>query len=141
MCVNIYFITFIDDYTRFCHIFLLSEKSQALDKFKIFRAEAEKELGKEIKSVRSDRGGEYYGRYTETGQQKGPFALYSENHGIQAQYTTPGTPEQNGVSERRNKTLLNMVRSVMCTSGLPRFLWGEALKTSNYITNRTLAKL
>lgn len=70
----------------------------------------------------------------------GPFALYLQEHGIQTQYTTPGRPEQNGVSERRNRTLLNMVRSMMCTSGLPRFLWGEALKTANYIANRTPSK-
>ena len=85
-------------------------------------------------------GGEYFGRYTESGQHKGPFALYLQENGIQAQYTTPGTPEQNGVAERRNRTFLNMVRSLMCTSGLPKFLWGEALKTANYLTNRTPSK-
>jgi hypothetical protein len=78
ICGNRYFITFIDDFSRYCHIFLISEKSQALAKFIIFRTAVEKELGKEIKAVRSDRGGEYYGRYTEAGQQKGPFALYLE---------------------------------------------------------------
>ena len=140
ICGNRYFITFIDDFSRYCHLFLISEKSQALEKFVIFRTAVEKELGKEIKAVRSDRGGEYYGRYTEAGQQKGSFALYLEKHGIQSQYTTPGTPESNGVSERRNRTLLNMVRSMMCTSGLPRFLWGEALKTANHISNRTPSK-
>lgn len=76
ICGNKNFITFIDDFSRYFHIFLISEKSQALEKFIIFRTAAEKELGKEIKVVRSDRGGEYYGRYTEAGQQKGLFALY-----------------------------------------------------------------
>ncbi|KAL6132876.1 hypothetical protein ACLB2K_065115 [Fragaria x ananassa] len=108
ICGNKYFITFIDDYTRYCTLFLISEKFQSLEKFKIFKAEAEKELGKQIKAMRSDRGGEYYGRYTETGQHKGLFALYLQEHGIQAQYTTPGSPESNGVSERKNRTLLNM---------------------------------
>ena len=92
ICGKQYFITFIDDFSRFCYIFLLNEKSQALETFKIFKAEAKKQLNRVIKVVRSDRGGEYYGRYTESGQNKGPFALYLEECGIKAQYTTPGTP-------------------------------------------------
>ena len=140
ICGNRYFITFIDDYSRYCHVYLIKEKSQSLEKFIIFRTEVEKQLGKEIKVVRSDRGGEYYGKFDESGQNKGPFALYLQEHGIAAQYTTPGTPEQNGVAERRNRTFLNMVRSMMCASGLPTFLWGEALLTANYLTNRTPSK-
>jgi transposase InsO family protein len=121
-------------------VYLISEKSQSLEKFKIYKAEVEKELNSGIKVVRSDRGGEFYGKFSESGQHKGPFALFLEENGIQAQYTTPGTPEQNGVAERRNRTLLNMIRSMMCTSGLPKFLWGEALKTANYLTNRIPSK-
>ncbi|KAL6133736.1 hypothetical protein ACLB2K_065970 [Fragaria x ananassa] len=102
--------------------------------------ESEKELNAVVKCVRSDRGGEYYGRYNKTGRHKGPFASFLEENGIIAQYTTPGTPEQNGVAERRNRTFMNMVRSMMCTSGLPHFLWGVALKTANYLTNRTPSK-
>ncbi|KAM1476645.1 hypothetical protein ACFXTO_038605 [Malus domestica] len=79
-------------------------------------------------------------KYTELGQQKGPFALYLEHNGIIAQYTTPGTPQQNGVSEKRNRTLIGMVRSMMTRSKLPGFLWGEALKTANYIMNRVPSK-
>ena len=65
-----------------------------------------------IKIVRSDRGGEYYGRFTYKGQRPGPFAKFLEEYGIVAQYTTPGTPQQNGVAERRNRTLMDMVRSM-----------------------------
>lgn len=57
-----------------------------------------------------------------------------------AQYTTPGTPQQNGVLERRNKTLIEIVRSMMSRSKLPGFLWLEALKTANYILNRVPSK-
>lgn len=64
-----------------------------LECFKIFKLEVERQLEKQIKIVRSDRGGEYFGRYTEAGQQKGPFATYLEQNGIVAQYTTPGTPQ------------------------------------------------
>ncbi|KAF7808414.1 Retrovirus-related Pol polyprotein from transposon TNT 1-94 [Senna tora] len=67
--------------------------------------------GKSIKAVRSDRGGEYYGRYTESGRNPGPFALFLKEHGTEAQYTMPGTPQQNGVAERRNRTLMDMVPS------------------------------
>jgi hypothetical protein len=90
--------------------------------------------------VWSGRRGEFYGRFTEARHNKGLFALYLHEHGIVAQYTTPWTPEQNGVAERKNMTLLDMVRSMMCTSGLPKFLWGEALKTANYLTNITPSK-
>ena len=140
ICGNSYFVTFIDDFSRFCILYLISEKSQVLDVFKIFKTEVERQTEKLIKVVRSDRGGEYYGRYSEKGQHKGPFAAYLEQCGIVAQYTTPYTPEQNGVCERRNRTLMNMVRSMFSRSGLPRFLWGEALKTANYICNRTPSK-
>ncbi|KAM2033523.1 hypothetical protein FF1_015515 [Malus domestica] len=137
---NKYFITFIDDFSRFCCIYLIPEKSKALEVFKIFKTETENQLERKIKVVRSDRGVEYYGKQSQTGRQPGPFALYLQDHGIVAQYTTPGTPEQNGVSERRNRTLMDMVRSMMCKVNLPNFLWGEAVKTANYIINRVPSK-
>ncbi|KAL6337882.1 hypothetical protein AAG906_002347 [Vitis piasezkii] len=73
-----------------------------LDAFKVFKAEVEKQYGKQIKIVRSDRGGEYYGRYLEDGQSPRPFVKFLQEHGIVAQYTMPGSPDQNGVTERRN---------------------------------------
>jgi hypothetical protein len=90
--------------------------------------------------VRSDRGGEYYGRYTEDGQAPGPFAKFLEENGIVAQYTMPGSPDQNGVAERRNRTLLDMVRSMIRSSKLPKSLWIDALKTAVYILNRVPTK-
>ena len=86
--------------------------------------------------MRSDTGGEYYGRYAETGQAPSPFAKFLQEHGIVAQYTMPGSPDQNGVAERRNRTLLDMVRSMLSSSKLPEFLWLEALKMAAYILNR-----
>ena len=114
---------------------MLHKKSEALDAFKIFKAEVEKQCGKQIKIVRSDRGGEYYGRYTEDGQAPGPFAKFLQEHGIFAQYTMPGSPNQNGVAKRRNRTLLDMVRSMLSSSNLPKSLWTEALKMEVYILN------
>ena len=82
------------------YLYLIHEKSESLNKFKDFKTEVEKQLGKPIKIVRSDRGGEYYGRYTENGQIFGPFALFLKEHGILPQYTMPGKPNMNGVAER-----------------------------------------
>ena len=64
-----YFISFIDDYSRYAYLFLIHEKSESLDVFKRFKAEVENQLDRRIKSVRSDRGGEYYGRYDGSGEQ------------------------------------------------------------------------
>ena len=135
-----YFISFIDDYSRYMYLYMLHKKDEALDAFKIFKAEVEKQCGKQIKIVRSDRGGEYYGRYTEDGQAPGPFAKFLQEHGIVAQYTMPNSPDQNGVAERRNRNLLDMVRSILSSSNIPKSLWTEALKTAVYILNRVPTK-
>eukprot|EP00253_Pinus_taeda_P012396 PITA_12396 len=97
---NRYFITFIDDYSRYGHIYLIKEKAEALDVFIKFKTEVELQLNKRIKSIRSDRGGEYYGRYDGSEEQRqGPFAKYLEECGIVPQYTLPGSPAMNGVAE------------------------------------------
>jgi len=64
------------------YLYLLRSKDEALDAFKVFKAKVEKQCGKQIKIVRSDRDGEYYGRYTENGQAPGPFAKFFQEHGI-----------------------------------------------------------
>ena len=86
--------------------------------------------------MRSDRGREYYGRYIENGQALGPFARFLQEHEIVTQYTKSGYPEQNGVVERRNRSLMDMVRSMGSNVSLPQFLWTEALKMAMYIINR-----
>ena len=80
--------------------------------------------------MKSDGGGEYYHEYTENGQTLGPFAKFLVEHGIVAQYTIPISPSQNGVAKRRNRTLLDMVQSMLASSKLPDSLWSEALKTA-----------
>jgi len=98
-----YFISFIDDYSRYAYLFLIHEKSQSLDVFKSFKVKVENQLNKRINSVRSDRGGEYYGRYDGSGEQlPRPFARYLEECGIVPQYTMLGSPSMNGVVERRS---------------------------------------
>ena len=93
-----YFITFIDDYSRYMYLYLLCSKDEALDAFKVFKAEVENQCGKHIKIVRSDRGGEYYGKYTENGQAPGAFAKFLQENEIVAQYTMSSSPDQNGVA-------------------------------------------
>lgn len=67
------------------------------------------------KVVRLDRGGEYYERHAAYGQIPGPFARYLEGNGIIVQYSMSGAPKHNGVAERRNCTLMDMVRSMLIT--------------------------
>ena len=98
------FINFIDDFSQFGYLYLIKEKSDAFEKFKVFKIEVKKQLGKVIKIVRSDRGGKYYGRYDATMQHIGPFAKYLQDCGIVPQDNMPGSPEQNGVVERHNCT-------------------------------------
>jgi len=106
----------------------------------VFINEVERQLEKQVKIIRSDRGGEFYGRYDESGQNPGPFAKFLEKRAICAQYTMPGTPQQNGVAERRNRTLMDMVRSMLSHSTVPRSLWMYALKTAMYLLNRVPSK-
>ncbi|KAD5802269.1 hypothetical protein E3N88_13629 [Mikania micrantha] len=134
------FITFIDDYSRYMYLYLIKDKSESLTTFKDYKTEVENQLDLKIKVVRSDRGGEYYGRHTDVGQALGPFYEFCKGQGIVNQYTMPGTPQQNGVAERRNRTLMNMVRSMLANSDLPSFLWTEALKTTVHILNRVPSK-
>ena len=109
--------------------------------FKNYKAEVENQLNKRIKSIKFDRGGEYHGRYDGSGEQlPGLFAKFLKECGIVSQYTMPGTPNMNGVAERRNITLKDMVRSMISHSTLPTSLWGKALKTTVYILNRVPTK-
>uniref|UniRef100_A0A8R7NVH6 Integrase catalytic domain-containing protein n=1 Tax=Triticum urartu TaxID=4572 RepID=A0A8R7NVH6_TRIUA len=99
------FITFTDDFSRYGYIYPIRDRSQALDKFKVFKAKVENQLNAKIKVVQlDDRGGEYYGRHAPYGKIPGPFAKFLSKNGIVAQYSMPGEPQQNGVAERRNRT-------------------------------------
>nr|GEY94214.1 hypothetical protein [Tanacetum cinerariifolium] len=109
-------------------ILIKKEKSQALDTFKKFKALVEKEAGVEIKCLRSDRGGEYNSK---------EFKGFCENNGIQRQLTAAYTPHQNGVVERKNQTLMNMVRSIMSARKVPKTFWPEAANWCVHVLNRS----
>ena len=123
---SFYFITFTDDFSRFGWVYLIRYKSEAFVKFKEFKNEVEKQSRKSIKTLQSDRGGKYLS--TE-------FTQFLKDNGILAQLTPPYTPQINGVSERRNRTLLDMVRYMMSFSKLPISLWGYAFETTTRVLN------
>ena len=102
------------------------------EKFKEFKNEVQNQLGKNIKILRSDRGGEYLSQ---------EFDNHLKECGIVSQLTPPGIPQWNGMSERRNRTLLDMVRSMMSQMDLPILFWGYALETTVFILNRILSKV
>lgn len=87
---------------------MFHNKSESLDVFKFFKVKVEKQWEKQIKRVRSNRGGEYCGRYIESGQAPGLFVKFLQEHRIISQYTMASSPNQNRVAERRNRTLLDM---------------------------------
>nr|KAJ0199050.1 hypothetical protein LSAT_V11C600338430 [Lactuca sativa] len=120
-----YVVTFIDDASRYCYVYLLHSKDAALNKFKIYKLQFELHKNELIKVLRTDRVGEYYDQ------------VYFDSTGIINQTTTPYTPQQNGVAERKNRTLKEMVNSMLSYSGLNEGFWGEAMLTACYILNRT----
>ena len=91
----------------------------------------ENHRNKKIKFLRSDCGGEYLSY---------EFGLHLKQYGIVSQLTLPGTPQRNGVSQCRNRTLLDMVRSMMSLTDLPLSFWGYALETDAFTFNRAPSK-
>lgn len=126
-----YIINFIDDYSRKCWTYLLTEKSEAFKFFKEFKAEAERELGQLLVCLRSDRGGEYSSK---------EFDENCREHGIKRQLTTAYTPQQNGIAERKNRSVMNMTRCMLLERSVPRIFWTEAVQHSGYILNRSPSK-
>ena len=104
---------------------------EALEKFREYKTKVENLLGKTIKTLRSDREGEYMDLR---------FQDYMIEHGIRSQLSAPGMPQQNGVSKRRNRTLLDMVRSMMSFAQLLDPFWGYAVETATYILNMVPTK-
>ncbi|KAJ9566455.1 hypothetical protein OSB04_002421 [Centaurea solstitialis] len=126
-----YFITFTDDFSRYGYVYLMRHKSESFERFREFQNEVQNQLGRKIKFLRSDRGGEYL---------SDEFDNHLMECGIVSQLTPPYTPQMNGVSERRNRTLLDMVRTMMCHSTLPMSFQGHALETAAHILNRAPTK-
>jgi len=123
-----YFALFIDDYSRKTWAYFLKQKSDVFDAFKKFKAFVENESGYKIKAMRSDRGGEFTSK---------EFEKFCEENGIHRPLTVPYTPQQNGVVERKNRSLLNMARSMLKSKRIPKEFWAEAVECAVYLANRS----
>eukprot|EP01018_Ginkgo_biloba_P013593 Gb_33655 [translate_table: standard] len=111
-----YFLTFIDDYSRKVWIYPLREKSQTFAVFKQFKELVERQTGLKLKVLRSDNGGECTSK---------EFNQYCKDRGIQRQLTVAYTPQQNGVAERMNRTLVEKAKTMMIGINVSDYLWGE----------------
>ena len=125
---NRYFVTFIDDKSRFTAVYFMKTKDQVLEKFKEYEAMVTNMTDKKIKILRSDNGGEYISK---------EFSNYLKVKGIQRQFSVPRTPQQNGVAERMNRTIQETARSMMHNVGLGEKFWAEAVCTAVIIRNRS----
>lgn len=123
-----YFVTFIDDFSRYCQVYFLAHKNEVFEKFQEFKNEVEKSTGKKIKYLQSDNEvSEYCNRN---------FDKYLKEHGIQRRLSVKYTPQQNGLAERKNRTLVEKARCLLIEANLPLKFWAEAINTSNYLCNR-----
>ena len=122
-----YFVTFTDDYTRCVKVYFIRHKSEVLQKFKEFEAAATNEAGCKIGILRTDNGGEYV---------SSEFEEFLKSKGIKHETTVVHSPQQNGVSERMNRTLLESAKAMIFHAGLSKSFWAEAVNTAAYIRNR-----
>jgi transposase InsO family protein len=122
-----YILLFIDDYSRYITVYLLKAKSEVPKKFKEYIDTMERRLGARIRYVRSDNGSEYVNR---------KFAKICLDGGIVHQRTVPYTPQQNGLAERTNRTVMEMARSMMMYREVDAEWWGYAVKCAEYLLNR-----
>jgi transposase InsO family protein len=109
-----YFLTFIDDFTKFCYVYLLKTKDEVFNYFKTYKAEVENQLERKIKWLRSDRGGEYFSNV---------FDEFYVEHGIIHERTPPFSPQSNRIAERKNRTLTDLVNAMLSTTGLSKAWW------------------
>lgn len=121
-----WFVTFIDDHTRLCWVYLLKEKIDVRSVFVNFHSMVQTQFQTNIQILRTDNGTEYFNSILRD---------YLQTHGIVHQSSCVDTPQQNGIVERKNKHLLEVARALMFTTKLPKILWGDAILTSTYLIN------
>ena len=123
-----YFISFIDDYSRKVWIYFLAEKSEAFNIFKNYKNLVEKEIRVFIRCLHTDKGGEFISH---------KFNVFCKANGISRQLTAAYTPQQNGVAEHKNRTIMNMVRSMLSEKQVPKNFWPEAVNWTAHVLNRS----
>lgn len=125
-----YFLVFVDDFTRMAFVYFLKAKSEVFMYFKEFKSLVENQQNKKIKIFRTDNGLEFCSN---------EFEDYLKDAGIIHQKTNPYTPEQNGMSERINRTIVERARCLLFDAGLDKKFWAEATNTAVYLRNRSVA--
>ena len=123
-------LPFIDDSIKYCYVYLLKSKDEAIEKFVLYKNEVENQLNKKIKVLRSDRGGEY----------ELPFIDVCAQRGIIHETIAPSSPQSNGVVERKNRTLKEKMNAMLISFGLPQNMWGEVILSTNYLWNKVPKK-
>ncbi|KAI3734576.1 hypothetical protein L6452_14047 [Arctium lappa] len=124
-----YCLVIVDDYSRFTWVYFLRTKDETSGVIKSFILRIENQTNQKVKVIRSDNGTEFKNFDLNT---------FCEEKGIERQYSAPRTPQQNGVAERRNRTLIEAARSLLVDSKLPITFWAEAVNTACYVQNRVL---
>ena len=124
-------MTFIDDYSKWAVLYTMKEKSECSSWFMKYQAMMERETGRKIKILRSDRGGEYV---------SSTLKQHFDRNGMQHQFSAPYTPQQNGVAERYNRTVMELVRAMLHHKSMDKKYWAEALSTACYIRNRVTSR-
>jgi transposase InsO family protein len=122
-----YCLVIVDDYSRFTWVFFLQKKTQTQDTLKGFLRRAQNEFELRIKKIRSDNGTEFKNSQVEG---------FLKEEGIKHEFSSPYTPQQNGVVERKNRTLLDMARTMLDEYKTPDQFWAEAINTACYSINR-----
>ena len=122
-----YFATFIDDFSQKTWIYFLKGKDEVFSKFKEFKALVENSTNRKIKVLRSDNGGEYTSK---------DFNSFCKSTGIKREFTVPYNPQQNGVAEQKNRSIIESTKALIHDQDIPMFLWAEAANTTVYLQNR-----
>lgn len=123
-----YFFTLIDDFTHKVFIYCLKRKDQVYETFVNFKNFVENQSGKKIKILRTDNGGEYCNNVLRS---------FLQSAGIQHQLTVPYTPQQNGVAERMNRSIVEKARCMLIDADMDKRFWAEAVSTAVYVINRS----
>ncbi|WZZ88611.1 hypothetical protein YC2023_117190 [Brassica napus] len=127
-----YFVTFIDEKSKYTWLTLIPSKDRVIDAFKNFQTYVTNHYNAKIKILRSDNGGEYTSY---------AFKSHLSHHGILHQTSCPYTPQQNGVAERKNRHLMEVARSLMFQANVPKRFWSDAVATACYLINRIPTKV
>lgn len=125
-----YFLLFVDDFSRMAFVYFLKAKSEVYKYFKEFKAFVERQTGRKLKVLRTDNGGEFCSL---------EMKCFLQKAGIAHQKTNPYTPEQNGMCERMNRTVVERARCLLFDANMPKKFWAEAVNTAVYLRNRTIA--